>query len=58
MLICLNCLGTGRCWICDGAGCTPSVAGSHRCSGDGVCRLCLQRLPAQREPDEAALSRP
>ena len=59
MPTCPGCLGTGQCWICDGAGCTPSgQAGSNRCRGDGVCRLCARRMPQQRDSGGSALIRP
>jgi hypothetical protein len=47
---CVACLGTTRCWVCDGVGRIRRRDGNEpcaRCLGMGVCRDCGY-VPAQR----------
>lgn len=57
---CAACLGTKRCWICDGAGCPPTAAWAswqkYRCTGDGVCPLCVDVAQAAEVPVQRSWS--
>lgn len=53
--VCIGCLDSEQCWVCQGQGILESRAGEiapcHRCYGSGRCPLCREiRLTDIEEP--------